>query len=58
MTLGRYLLRMLYPEQERQRMVLRRMMSEVEACAEDMTRTIRNRREPKTYKMNGTKKGM
>ena len=58
MTLGRYLLRALYPEQERQRMLLRRMMSEVEACAEDMARTIRQKRKAEPAKMNGTKKEM
>ena len=57
MTLGTRLLKMIYPAHEAQRMELRRMILEVEACAEDMTRTIRNGRtvEPvsKAYKMNG-----
>lgn len=58
MTLGRYLLRAIYPEQEKQRMALRRMMSEIEACAEDITRTIRKDMKAQNVKMNGTKKDM
>ena len=56
MTFGRKFLRFLYPQQERQRMAFRYMMSEIEACAEDITRTIR--KDMKTQKMNGTKKVM
>ena len=53
MTFGRRLLRFIYPKHEQQRMALRYMMSEIEACAEDITRTIRKDRKVEPVKSNG-----
>ena len=41
MSLGQALLRIIYPAHEAQRRELRRMIHEATACAEDISRTIR-----------------
>lgn len=41
MNLSVRLLRWLHPRQEVQRMEFRHILSNIEACAEDMTRTLR-----------------
>jgi hypothetical protein len=41
MSFGIRVLRTLFPSQEAQRMELRRVIHEAEACAEDLSRTIR-----------------
>lgn len=58
MTFGRKFLRFLYPQQEKQRMAFRYMMSEIEACAEDITRTIRKDLKEQNVKVNGKHKEM
>ena len=56
MTFGRQLLRWIYPKQEAQRMELRKMILQVEACAEDMIRTVRGTSKPDLDKFRHPKK--
>ena len=56
MTLAGRLLRFINPKIERQRMELRHMILQTEACAEDVLRTLRGKEKPDLDKFRHPKK--